>query len=83
MWRPKPWTSYKSPVEIASQQLMPRDASHASREHVRDVSVVSPSYMTPPFHPLTDVVVDEDVQSEWRVMSPAPGNGSGTAVGLG
>jgi len=33
--------------------------------------------------PLIAVVVDEDIQSEWRVMTLAPGNSSGTAVGPG
>jgi len=37
----------------------------------------------PPSNLLTTRVVDEDVQSEQRVMSPAPGSDLGTVAGPG
>jgi len=81
--RLRPWKFCKSPVATTSQPPMSRIASPDSKELARVATAVSPSCAMPLSNPLTATVMDEDIQSEWRVMSPAPGNGSGTAVGPG
>jgi len=69
----------KRPVVSASVLQTLMDASLASSPSATARTVASPSEVTSPFALLLIEAVDEDVHSEQRVMSPAPGIGSGNA----